>query len=66
LIDAMAMAVVVLVCVFGLNGLPGAESGHLLMASLLVLLGLMLLPGVLDAYGGSIGRRVMGRLFGRR
>jgi len=60
MVTAMAMVFVVLVYVFGLNGLPGAIGEHALMGSLLVLLGLLLLPGVLDAYGGSIGRRVMG------
>jgi uncharacterized RDD family membrane protein YckC len=59
-LSAAAVGVVVLAYVFGLNHLPGSESGDWLMASLVVVLGLLLLPGVLDAYGGSIGRRVMG------
>jgi uncharacterized RDD family membrane protein YckC len=58
--SAAAVGVVVLVYVFGLNGLPGTGSGDGLLASLLVALGLLVLPGVLDAYGGSVGRRVMG------
>ncbi|MBA4266990.1 MAG: hypothetical protein C0453_18085, partial [Comamonadaceae bacterium] len=60
MVTALAMAFVVLVYVFGLNGLPGAIGEHALMASLLALLAVLVLPGVLDAYGGSIGRRVMG------
>ncbi len=60
MVTAMAMGFVVLVYVFALNGLPGVIGEHALMGSLVMLLALLVLPGVLDAYGGSIGRRVMG------